>query len=248
MWSGGLNALGWPGRVWLRPTNDWCRSFGDGPVSLGSNTYHALLEDPARIEREYQRRLKRESDTTDNHEHLQARIQKVKRGIARLVDAYEDGLLEKSDFEPRLRRARERLATLEAEVKKQADEESQRAELRLVIGQLQGFATRIQSGLHDADWSTKREIIRALVKRVEVDEAQVRVIYRIDPLPFDRGPELGCRQDCSRRVDAAVGVTAARKETHYRAPIPTDCQSLPPVGRERSRQWPLFLTQPISAS
>jgi hypothetical protein len=43
--------------------------------------------------------------------------------------------LEKSDFEPRIRRARERLATLEAEVKKQADEESQRAELRLVIGQ-----------------------------------------------------------------------------------------------------------------
>ena len=167
------------------------------------------MEDPARIEREYQRRLKRESGNTDNNEHLNARIQKVKRGIARLVDAYEDGLLEKSDFEPRIRRARERLATLEAEVKKQADEESQRAELRLVIGQLQEFATRIKSGLHDADWSTRREIIRALVKRVEVDEDQVRVIYRIDPFPFDRGPERGCLQDCSRRVDAAVGVPDA---------------------------------------
>jgi site-specific DNA recombinase len=167
----------------------------------------SLLEDPARIEREYQRRLKHKSVYTENYEHLNARIQKVKRGIARLVDAYEDGLLEKSDFEPRIRRARERLATLEAEVKKQADEESQRAELRLVIGQLQEFATRIKSGLHDADWSTRREIIRALVKRIEVDEAQVRVIYRIDPLPFDRGPERGCLQDCSRRVRAAVGVT-----------------------------------------
>ena len=91
----------------------------------------SLLEDPARIEREYQRRLKRESGHTDNNEHLQARIQKVKRGIAPLVDAYEDGLLEKSDFELRIRRARERLATLEAEVKKQADEESQR---RVAIG------------------------------------------------------------------------------------------------------------------
>ena len=119
----------------------------------------SLLEDPARIEREYQRRLKREPGNTEHDEHLQARIQKVKRGIARLVDAYEDGLLEKSDFEPRIRRARERLTTLEAEVKKQADEESQRAELRLVIGQLQEFANRIKSGLHDADWSTRREII-----------------------------------------------------------------------------------------
>ncbi len=165
----------------------------------------SLLEDPARIEREYQRRLKREPGNTERDEHLQARIQKVKRGFARLVDAYEDGLLEKSDFEPRIRRARERLATLEAEVKKQADEESQRAELRLVIGQLQEFAKRIKSGLHDADWSTKREIIRALVKSIEVDEAQVRVVYRIDPLPFDRGPERGCLQDCSRRANAIRG-------------------------------------------
>ena len=136
---------------------------------------------------------------------LQARIQKVKCGIARLVDAYEDGLLERSDFEPRIRRSRDRLATLEAEAKKQADEESQRAELRLVIGQLQEFVDRIKSGLHDADWSTRREIIRALVKRVEVDEAQVRVIYRIDPLPFDHGPERGRLQDCLRRDHAAWG-------------------------------------------
>jgi len=168
----------------------------------------SLLENPARIEQEYQRRLKREPGQTENHEHLNARIQKVKRGIARLVDAYEDGLLEKNDFEPRIRRARERLTTLETEAKKQADEESQRVELRLVIGRLQEFVDRIKSGLNDADWSTRREIIRALVKRVEVDEAQVRVIYRIDPLPFDHGPEGGRLQDCLRRDRRALRRTA----------------------------------------
>jgi site-specific DNA recombinase len=162
----------------------------------------SLLNDPQRIEREHQRRLKRQPHGTEHDEHLQARIQKVKRGLARLVDAYEDGLLEKSDFEPRIRRSRDRLAKLEAEAKKQADDESQRVELRLVIGQLEAFVDRIKSGLHDADWSTRREIIRALVKRVEVDEAQVRVIYRINPLPFDRGPEGGRLQDCLRRVEA----------------------------------------------
>jgi site-specific DNA recombinase len=159
----------------------------------------ALLQNPARIEQEYQRRLKREPEHPEDDKQLQARIQKIKRGIARLVDAYEDGLLEKSDFESRIRRARERLTTLEAEAKKQADEESQRVELRLVVGHLQEFVDRIKSGLQDADWSTRREIIRALVKRVEVDEAHVRVIYRIDSLPFDHGPEGGSLQDCLRR-------------------------------------------------
>lgn len=159
----------------------------------------SLLENPQRIEREYQRRLKRSDRGSPIDEHLPSRIQKIKCGITRLVDAYEEGLLEKSEFEPRLRRSRDRLSKLEAEAKKQANNESQRNELRLVIGHLQEFAERIKSGLHDADWLTRREILRALVKRVEVDEAQVRVVYRIDPLPFDHGPARGRLQDCWRR-------------------------------------------------
>ena len=43
---------------------------------------------------------------------------------SRLVDAYEEGLLEKSDFEPRLRRSRDRLTKLEAEAKKQTENEA----------------------------------------------------------------------------------------------------------------------------
>jgi site-specific DNA recombinase len=117
---------------------------------------------------------------------------------------------------------------LEAEVKKQADEESQRAELRLVIGQLQEFANHIKSGLHDADWSTRREIVRALVKCVEVGEAQVRVIYRIDPLPFDRGPERGRLQDCSRRGSGMADVKKTRTWSlwhHYRVSWRCECQA-----------------------
>jgi len=174
----------------------------------------SLLESPERIEQEYQRRLNRKPGDPGNNEHLQARIQKVKRGIARLVDAYEDGLLERNDFEPRMRRARERLTRLEAESKNQADEQTQQAELRLVIHQLEEFADRIKSGLNDADWSTRREIIRALVKCVEIDEAQIRVVYRINPLPFDHGPNGGRLQDCLRRGHASVGAHVVRPQWH----------------------------------
>jgi site-specific DNA recombinase len=97
------------------------------------------------------------------------------------------------------------LNRLEAEAKKQTNEQTQQAELRLVIHQLQEFAARIKSGLQDADWSTRREIIRTLVKRVEIDETQVHVIYRINSLPFDHGPERGRLQDCWRRDFTAAG-------------------------------------------
>src|SRR5262249_1669872 len=94
--------------------------------------------------------------------------------------------------------AKERLARLKAEAQAQAEEESQEQELRLVIGHLQEFAERVRTGLADADWSTRREIIRALVKRVEVNQEEVRVVYQVRPSAFVESPEGGILQDCGR--------------------------------------------------
>jgi site-specific DNA recombinase len=41
----------------------------------------------------------------------------------------------------------------------------------------------VKMGLQEADWSPRREIIRALVKRVEIDQEQVRVVFRVPPPP-----------------------------------------------------------------
>ena len=119
-----------------------------------------------------------------------------------MIDAYGDGLLDKSEFEPRIMAARERLSKLEEEHKRRADEEDMEAELRLVIGQLEEFATtgirRVGQG---SDWLTRREIIRALVKRVEIDDQEVRIVYRVSPSPFENRPQQGISQHCWGRVD-----------------------------------------------
>jgi site-specific DNA recombinase len=164
------------------------------------NDVCALLNDPEKVTQEYQRRLQGQSSPRGARrgEALTKLLQKVKRGIARLIDAYEEGLLDKKEFEPRIRSAKERLAKLEAEAQAEADEEAQEQELRLVIGHLQEFAERVRSGLGTADWPTRREIIRALVKRVEVDNEQVRVVYRVSPPPFVESPDGGILPDCGR--------------------------------------------------
>jgi site-specific DNA recombinase len=105
-------------------------------------------------------------------------------------------LLEKAEFEPRIRGARERLEKLEAEERVQSDRDAEEEALHVVIGQLEEFARRVHDGLQGTDWKTRREIIRALVKRVEVDEEEVRVVYKVNPLPFLEGPERGRLQDC----------------------------------------------------
>lgn len=160
-----------------------------------------LLRDPQRLEAEYERRLHSNPDVSPTSHSLAARIAQLKRGIARLIDGYQDGLLEKSEFEPRLRQSKERLGRLEAEQKESAQEETQRAELRLIIGQLEDFTQRLDQGLDNVDWSTRREIVRALVKQIEVTDEQIRVVYRVNTVPFVEAPNGGVAQDCRRRPD-----------------------------------------------
>ena len=69
-------------------------------------------------------------------------------------------------------------------------------ELRLIIGRLEDFAARVHTGLETADWLSKRELIRALVKRVEVAHDLVHVVFRVDQHPVEPRPEKKSLQDC----------------------------------------------------
>ena len=105
---------------------------------------------------------------------------------------------------------RERLKQFEDQAKQITDEVSLERELTLILGRLDEFAARIKTGLHEADWLTRREIIRALVKRVEIDQEHVRVVFRVNPPP--QAPQLHSEKDaqslqhCGRRTTPPCGV------------------------------------------
>jgi site-specific DNA recombinase len=165
----------------------------------------SLLSEPERIKVEYERRRKKKPDGAREVDQVMKLINQVRRSISRLIDAYGEGLLEKSEFEPRISAARERLSRLEEEQKRTTDEESRESELRLVIGQLEEFARRVSEGLREPDWEIRREIVRALVKQVEVDEGEVRIVYRVGPSPFDGSPQQGRSQHCWGRGRGPMG-------------------------------------------
>jgi len=166
----------------------------------------SLLLEPERIRAEYERRRQRKKpDGGREIDQITKLIKQVKKSISRLIDAYGEGLLEKPEFEPRIIAARERLSRLEDEQSQQATEESQESELRLVIGQLEEFARRVSEGLREPEWATRREIIRALVRQVEIEEGEVRIVYRVCPSPFEGGPQQSRLQHCWGRGFAALG-------------------------------------------
>jgi site-specific DNA recombinase len=149
----------------------------------------ALLAHPERLAEEYRRRLqspgraKRQEQPT-----LDTQIGKRRQGLARLIDSYAEGLIDKQELEPRITRLRQRLTAREAQAPQIQDEAALQTEWQMIIGRLEDFAAQGHGGLADADWTSKRELIRAFVKRVAVTHSAVNVVFRVDQRPTDPAP------------------------------------------------------------
>ncbi len=161
-----------------------------------------LLNDPRRLAAEYERRLRqiREGDPAcPDAAALDGPIAKLTRGIGRLIDGYAEGLLDKTEFEPRLASFRQRLGALEEQRRAALDQAALQTTLSLLVGRLDEFAGTVRGRLADADWALQRDLIRLLVKRVEIAEDAINIVFRIAPLshrPSRDGPIL---PDCGRR-------------------------------------------------
>lgn len=77
---------------------------------------------------------------------------------------------------------REHFQQLEEQLQCLKEDAEVEDELRLILGRLETFAAKVKDGLQEADFQTRREIIRALAKRVEIDEQQIHIVFRVSPI------------------------------------------------------------------
>lgn len=175
----------------------------------------ALLQQPERLQQEYEQRLNRlqqaHEERTDTHV-LEKQQQHLKQGKSRLIDSYTEGLIEKSDFDPKMAQLNAKLGQLQIQIDTARQQDAGQVELFLVINRLEEFAAAIQDRLTGLNFETKRGIIRALVKRVEIYHDEILVVFRVDPDPDIGDPEesseqstgASSMQDCKRRCFACA--------------------------------------------
>ncbi len=157
----------------------------------------ALLKDPDRLRREFERRLDEPHQEEVDAAHFQKSIAQLKRRIGRLIDAYENGWLDKAEFEPRMQRVKDRLQREEETLVQHQRIASDDEALRLLFGDFTAFAQQMSEGLEQADFATRRKLLRLLVNRIEVDQDEVRIVYKVQPSPFVQAPaSRGFLQDC----------------------------------------------------
>jgi hypothetical protein len=59
-------------------------------------------------------------------------------------------------------------------------------QLREVVTRLDDFAARVRAGLGASSWLDRRQIIRMLVAKIEIDEKGATIVYRLPS--SERGP------------------------------------------------------------
>jgi site-specific DNA recombinase len=165
-----------------------------------------LLKDPERLQRELQRRLDGPRKEGVDATHLQESIAQLKRRMSRLIDTYENGWLDKAELEPRMQRLKERLRREQESLAEHQRDASLEGDLRQLLGEFETFAKQMTKGIEQADFATQRMLLRLLINRIEVDENEVRIVYKVHPRPLKPGAAgQSVLQDCLKSPKVAQG-------------------------------------------
>jgi site-specific DNA recombinase len=166
----------------------------------------ALLAHPERLAQEFTRRLHADGQgQRQERTALERQGSQLRQGLARLIDSYAEGLIERQEFEPRVTRLRQRITHVETQCQQLAEAETLQRELQLIIGRVEEFAAQVHQNLDALAWHRQREILRALVQRVEIGLDQVRVVFRVEALSGEADLEKKSLQLCKRSSEPLAG-------------------------------------------
>jgi site-specific DNA recombinase len=152
-----------------------------------------LLEDPTLIQHELDRRLAaaRSSDPTKKREQsLQRELTHVGKGIERLVNAYQEGLLSLEQLRERMPLLRQREQTLRAELQAIADQTNDRAMFLRLAETLTAFLARLRSAADTLDIIERQRIVRLVVKDILIGDDSI-VIRHCIPVGLVSPPDSG---------------------------------------------------------
>jgi len=116
----------------------------------------------------------------DNLETLRSQKAKLEHAVERLIDSFAEGLIEKDQFASRVARTKTRIADLDTRIKAYAGDLDHREHLRLASNRLRELAATVGPELGSADWQRRREIIRTVVQRIDIDIDVIKIIFRVN--------------------------------------------------------------------
>jgi site-specific DNA recombinase len=163
----------------------------DGLDSLVWSEVRRLLEDPALVRAEIDRRLaalRTEYPATKRRDALERDLARADAAIGRLIEAYQEQLISLEELRARMPRLRKRQSTLRAQLDA-LDAELHDAETYLQLADtLEGFLGRLTDGLDRLDIAGQQRILRLVVREVLIGGDDDKITIR-HSIPTPTGPD-----------------------------------------------------------
>jgi site-specific DNA recombinase len=137
-----------------------------------------LLRNPRRLQHDYESRHSAEA-LLERVENFKAQRLKLQHAMERLIDGFTEGLIDKEQFTLRMDRTRSRISDLDVKISADTGEVGHLESVRLAMKRLHELSAAIGHNLANADWHRKREIIRTLLQRIEIDTDVIKLIFRL---------------------------------------------------------------------
>jgi len=149
-----------------------------------------LLENPELIRSEIQRRIKviRDTNPVKQKKHqLERDMIRTRKGIDKLLDAYQEDLIQLEELRSRMPELRKREKTLKEEVNYiESDLIGHESFLKLADN-MGSFLDKLRGSADTMNVIERQKVLRLIVKEVLIDDEKIRVMHSI-PLPRSNMP------------------------------------------------------------
>lgn len=164
-----------------------------------------VLKEPEAMTKEYQLRLVRHENTQAKDE-LEKRASKIEQGIERLAYVYARGHITKEKYDLEVESMEKELKGIRDQKEEMVDEKRLQRELDFITSSVESFSSEVESELNQADWETKLDIIRKLVQRIEIDDDNLNIVFRLKELALERQKKNV--QHCIGMPVSSTGITS----------------------------------------
>ena len=182
-----------------------------------------LLEDPALIQQELDRRLaaaQAADPMKTRTQTVERDLARVRKSIERLLTAYQEDLVSLEQLRDRMPQLRQRDQTLQRELDAIAAQTRDRAAYLRLAETLSAFLARLRDAADTLDITERQRIVRLVVKEVLVDEETIVIRHSV---PVPSGPPSGGSGPPTREADDAADHRSYLLRTGRDQPATREC-------------------------
>jgi site-specific DNA recombinase len=161
-----------------------------------------LLHQPDRIAQVWEAEAAQAQTTPDELGRLQARQRKLEQQWLRLLDAFQEGLLDKAELAQRKQRLDQERQSLTERISQMQRHQAQQAAKTQILDQFAAFCAHAQTALQHPTPEVKQEVLRLLVQCIVVEEDAITIKHII---PTDDNCRLLPRGKPPEKVYSKVG-------------------------------------------